>query len=208
MSTFMLFLISCFCTISNILFFFHSYILSVGGYIHIYFSWHVHPILGHPVPARSSEAHWSWVHLQWHLPSAVHDCGEISLNLQGAVLNGSHWSTFAWHCDWQSQSAYHGSGDGQTLIYRWDGLEWFWLIDRLSLSHWGITKHHLCTAGKQYYGGERVAAFACVYMHECVCGCRWSSLERLPITPWARWQLKNQAVKPAQPTSSKLANIK
>lgn len=119
----------------------HSYILLVFGYIHIYFSWHVHTNLGQPpVPARYSKAHWSWVHLQWHLPSAVHDCGEICLNLQGTVLNGSHWSTFAWHCDWQSQSAYHGPGDGQTLIYRWDGLEWFWLIDRLSLSHSGITK--------------------------------------------------------------------
>lgn len=96
-----------------------------------------------PVPPRYSEAHWSWVHLLWHLPSAVHDCGEICLNLQGAVLNGSHWSTFAWHCDWQSQSAYHGPGDGQTLNSRWDEVGWVWLIDRLSLSHWGITKPSL-----------------------------------------------------------------
>lgn len=98
-----------------------------------------------PVPMHYSEAHWSWVHLQWHLPSAVHDCGEICWNLQGTVLNGSHWSTFAWHCDWHSQSAYHGPGDRQTLIYRWDEVGWVWLIDRLSLSHWGITKPSLHT---------------------------------------------------------------
>lgn len=91
-------------------------------------------------PPRYSAAHWSWVHLQWHLPSAVHDCGGIGLNLQGTVLNASHWSTFAWHCDWQSQSAYHGPGDGQTLIYSWYGVGWVWLIDRLSPSHWGMTK--------------------------------------------------------------------
>lgn len=55
-----------------------------------------------------------------HLPAAVRDCGGIPLNLQDAVLNASHWSTFAWHRDWRSPSAYRGSGDGQTLIYRWD----------------------------------------------------------------------------------------
>lgn len=113
-------------------------------------------ILCPPVPARYSEAHWSWVHLRWHLPSAVHDCGEICLNLQGPVLNGSHWSTFAWHCDWRSQSAYHGPGDGQTVIHRWD--EFDWLTD----CHWatGAFPNHLCTAGQRYY----VSVSVCVFM--------------------------------------------
>lgn len=130
-----------------------------------------------PVPPRYSEAHWSWVHLRWHLPSAVHDCGEICLNLQGTVLNGSHWSTFAWHCDWQSQSAYHGPGDGQTLIYRWDEVGWVWLIDRLSLSHWGISKPSLhsrtailcwCMSVCQRV---RIDVFAWVYIRTAVFVC-------------------------------------
>lgn len=167
-----------------------------------------------PVPPHCSEAHWSWVHLRWHLPSAVHDCGEICLNLQGTVLNGSHWSTFAWHCDWQSQSAYHGPGDGQTLIYRWDGVGWVWLIDRLSLSHWGITKPSLhsrrailCWCMSVYYR-ERIDAFALVCMYGCVCECGWSALYRLPIAPWVWWQVKNRAVRLARPTSSKTGRMK
>lgn len=160
-------------------------------------------------PPRYSEAHWSWVHLRWHLPSAVHDCGKICLNLHCTVLNGSHWSTFAWHCDWQSQSAYHGPGDGQTLIYRWDGVGWVWLIGRLSLSHWGITK----TFSAQQESNimlvyECVDTLAWVCMYGCVCKCRWSALYRLPIAPWVWWQVKNQAVRLARPTSSKTGRIK
>lgn len=123
-------------------------------------------ILCPPVPARYSEAHWSWVHLRWHLPSAVHDCGEICLNLQGPVLNGSHWSTFAWHCDWRSQSAYHGPGDGQALIHRWDEVGWVWLIDRLSLSHWGISKPSLHSRTAALC--RRISACVFMVLHECL----------------------------------------
>ena len=151
---------------------------------------------------------------RWHLPSAVHDCGEMCLNLQGTVLNGSHWSTFAWHCDWQSQSAYHGPGDEKTLIYRWDRVGWVWLIDRLSPSHWGITKLSLqsrrvilcCCMG--VWECARIDAFAWVYMYGCACECGWSSLYRLPIAPWVWWQVKNQTVRFARPTSSKTGRIK
>lgn len=134
-----------------------------------------------PVPPRNSDAHWSWVHLWWHLPAAVHDCGGVFLSLQGTVLNASHWSTFAWHGDWQSQSAYHGPGDGQTLIYRWDEVGWVWVIGRLSPSHWGIAKPSRI-AGQQYYVGVWVCASVCVAVfawvitHRCVGERGWPAL--------------------------------
>ena len=122
-----------------------------------------------PMRLHYSEAHWSWVHSQWHLPSAVHDCGEICLNLQGTVLNGSHWSTFAWHCNWQSQSAYHGPGDGQTLILqvRWGGMsliDWQAVIE--SLGH-----YKTISAGAQYCVGEWAPVQWCFCSSVCVCVC-------------------------------------
>lgn len=124
----------------------------------------------HAAPhAWYSDAQWSRVHLQWHLPSAVHDCGGICLNLGGTVLNGSHWSTFAWHCDWQSQSTYHGPGDKQALIYRWERAR-VSLIDWRDC-HWatGALRNHLPTAG-WYDVGVRIGASVRLLMlpHECL----------------------------------------
>lgn len=77
----------------------------------------------------------------------------------GHCTERPHWSTFAWHRDWRSQSAYHGPGDGPTLVYRWDRAGWLWLIDGLSLKHRGITK-------------PSPLVYECVWVcaSQCVCG--------------------------------------
>lgn len=89
------------------------------GYLHIYFHWHTSASaalsgslkLGPSLVTSGIISAWLW-----RYPHVT-------------VLNASHWSTLAWHCDWQSQSAYHGPGDGHTLIYRWDG-------DAMSMIDW------------------------------------------------------------------------
>ena len=89
----------------------------------------------------------------------------------------------------------------------WD--EFDWLTD----CHWTTRalQNHLLTAGEQYYIGVRVCIVcSCTWvcMHGCVCESKWSALHRLPIAPWVWWQVKNQAVRLAQPTSSKTGRIK
>lgn len=76
-----------------------------------------------------------------------------------------HWSV-AWHCDWQSQSAYRGPGDGQTahLQVRRGGMR---LIDwRAVTEPLGHHKTIPAPAGQQYYVGAQ-----CVLACEdgCVC---------------------------------------
>lgn len=123
----------------------------------------------------SPGAQWGRFHPpRWHLPAAVRDCGGIALNLQDAVLNASHWSTFAWHRGWRSPSAYRGSGDGQTLIYRWDEV-------RMTLSDWrAVTEplgHHSTFSAPQ--GSAIMSRCECVCvpaffgMSDCVQMCLW-----------------------------------
>lgn len=144
------------------------------------------------VPPRSSEAHWSWVHPRWHLPSAVHDCGGSCLNLQDTVLNGSHWSTFAWHCDWQSQSAYGRPGDGQTLIYRWDEVGWVWLIDSLSPSRWGISKPSLHSGTATRRPSVSVSVCYCAHGAVCIHSCDFQrgqpGFRQIACCSWVWWQ--------------------
>lgn len=132
-------------------------------YIYIYFYWHKHTIPYLLVPPRYSEAHWSWVHLQWHLPSAVHDCGEICLNLQGTVLNGSHWSTFAdTVTDRANQPIMALETDRHSFTGEmgWDEFDWLTDCHRAA----GALQNSLCTAGHQNY----VGVWVCKSVYECV----------------------------------------
>lgn len=95
---------------------------------------------------------------QWRLPAAVRDCGGIALNLQDAGLNASHWSTFAWHRAWRSPSAYRSSGDGQTLICRWDEVG-------MTLSDWRAVTEPL--GRHRTFSAPQGSAI--MSMRECVC---------------------------------------
>lgn len=94
-----------------------------------------------PAPRRYSEAQWSWVHPRWHLPAAVHDCGEIGLNLQGTALNGEAFiDQLPDTVTDRANQPIAALETDRRLIYRWDEAGWGWLTDGLSPSHWGITK--------------------------------------------------------------------
>lgn len=47
----------------------------------------------------------------------------------------------------------------------------------------------------------------CVCVCGCVCQCGWSALYRLPIAPWVLWQVRNQACRLTQTTSSRTGRI-
>lgn len=124
-------------------------------FIHIYYHWH-----RRTMPLRYSEAHWSQVHLRWHLPSPVHDCGEICLNLQGSVLNGSYWSTFCltlWLTEPISLSRPWRRTDTHLQV-RWGGMS---LIDWQTVTE--PPGHYKTISAQQ--GGNIMSA------HECVSVC-------------------------------------
>lgn len=115
-------------------------------------------------------------------------------NLWGTVFSGSHWSTFAWHCNWQSQSAYHGPGDRQTLILQ---VSW----GRVSLIDWQtVTEplgHYWIISAQQesnimwLNGWECAHCCFCTLVYiqfGCFCECGRSS------TPRVQWQLRILAV--------------
>lgn len=58
---------------------------------------------------------------------------------RGTAFHGSHWSTFDTVTDGASQPITALETDRHSF-YRWDEVGWVWLIGRLSLSQWGITK--------------------------------------------------------------------
>lgn len=93
-----------------------------------------------PMSVHYSEIHWGWVHSLWHLPSAVHDCGEIYGALYSVAPIDLHLPDTV--TDRASQPIMAQETD-RLSFYRWDEVGWPWLMDRLSLNRWGITESSL-----------------------------------------------------------------
>lgn len=159
-----------------------------------------------PVPLSYSETHWSCFHPQWHLPSAVHDCGEICLTLWGYWIQ---WFPLIYICltlwltepvslsrPWRRTDT-HFTGE-----MRWDGFDW------LTDCHWVtgalLTPLHAAGEAKMCLWIEVGAKWCfCTDAHKGgACVYRWSDVQRLPVPPWVWWQLKSHPVKLATPTSS------